>query len=429
MEKPLIIVISPLPLFPMEGGGGARILSYMRYLRQRGFAIELVTVRHEGRYVSAAEAEVDRLWIARPELRKTRLRDRLRHHGRRLPSPVRGVLRTGVQGFERILKPRATEEPVPQHKSNLDRARNTMLDTYAARIIQQRKPCAVITTYAWTTRVFDGISDDVLKIVDTIDIQHLRAALAAAAGFNLDRVTCSAEEEARELRRAQVLLAIQEEEHKGLAQLTPDRSVVLCEHAYPVAETPREAPPVSTNILFVGNHYEPNVDGLRLFLDRAWPAILEAIPTARFHVCGKVCKAVRKAPENVLLHGRVAALEPYYDAASVVINPVPYGTGLKIKTVEALCFGKPLVTTPSGIVGLPETGDLPYIVANVEDMAEPIIALLQDPQARHEWGARALDFARSRFAPEVAYRELEALLWQAANRSTETEPQTLAQEG
>jgi len=142
-----------------------------------------------------------------------------------------------------------------------------------------------------------------------------------------------------------------------------------------------------------------------------------------------VCRAFSEVPAGVTLHGLVPSLEPYYADAAVVLNPVPYGTGLKIKTVEALCFGKALVTTPSGVIGLPRDGDLPYVIAEIGDMAAPVSELLASPDRRDALGAAALAFARGRFAPEVAYAGLEALLWQAARRNGYDDADTEVQEG
>ena len=51
--------------------------------------------------------------------------------------------------------------------------------------------------------------------------------------------------------------------------------------------------------------------------------------------------------------GRIDRIEDFYSAVDVAINPMIAGTGLKIKTVEAMNFGVPIVSTISGSEGLP----------------------------------------------------------------------------
>ena len=83
----------------------------------------------------------------------------------------------------------------------------------------------------------------------------------------------------------------------------------------------------------MGNLYEPNVEGLKCVLEKAWPQILEAFPQCTLIVCGKVCEAIDEDIPGIRLEGIVPTLEPYYRSATIVINTVPFGTGLKIKTV------------------------------------------------------------------------------------------------
>jgi glycosyltransferase involved in cell wall biosynthesis len=115
-------------------------------------------------------------------------------------------------------------------------------------------------------------------------------------------------------------------------------------------------------------------------------------------------------PEGVKKMGRVPDLEPYYRQAAVVINPVPYGSGLKIKSVEALAFGKCLVTTATGVQGLEEEAKPPYEIRDIEEMADPIVRWLLDPTLRAQSERQTQLYARLRFSPQHVYRGLERLL-------------------
>jgi succinoglycan biosynthesis protein ExoO len=182
------------------------------------------------------------------------------------------------------------------------------------------------------------------------------------------------------------------------------------EHAYSVPEF-EPSPDTSREVLFVGNLYEPNVVGLRAFLEQVWPRILQAVPDARLCVCGSVCEAFRRPVAGASFEGRVDSLDPYYRRAAVVINPVPYGTGLKIKSVEALAYGRYLICTEAGAKGLGKPKDLPVGLVTVDEtMARQVTRALDDVPRRHELEQRAWTFARTRFAPEVIYRELLTLL-------------------
>ena len=401
-QKPFILVVSPIPLYPLTGGGASRIWGYIDYLRKMGFWVEVVSVPHAGKVRSAVEARVDRLWEAIPETKDAILLSR--HFGlwgmtpswfRDFIEPYVGKLLLVVQRLEKRNK---------QSVSSLIRQRNPILEAYVKTIAWKQRPFAVLTTFVWTARVLSKLPSETIRIIDTQDIQHLRAVCAEEAGYNLDRTFCTRKEEVRELMRADLLLAIQKEEERLLSELCPDREILLVEHAYPITESPPASPENGREVLFVGNLYEPNVEGINAFIQTAWPVVLQEVPDARLIICGRVCRKVISG-EGIVLEGVVEELNSYYARAALVINPVPYGTGLKIKTVEALGNAKALVTTPSGVTGLPLDERL-YRVTNVQDMAPFVIEFLKDIEIRRLFEKNAHQFAQRRFSPEIVYATL-----------------------
>jgi len=94
-----------------------------------------------------------------------------------------------------------------------------------------------------------------------------------------------------------------------------------------------------------------------------------------------------------------------YRRASVVINPQQFGTGLSIKSVDALLHGRPLVTTASGARGLEDGIDVAFRRADsAEAFAEAVIELLVDPA-----GAAALAARGHEFAHAYHQRQVQAL--------------------
>ena len=164
-------------------------------------------------------------------------------------------------------------------------------------------------------------------------------------------------------------------------------------------------------VLFVGNRYDPNVRGIQAFLKHAWPRIRQAQPQARLRVCGNVGQALPHPPEGVDILGPVENLDECYKRASIVIVPVDYGSGLKIKTVEALAHGKCVVTTPEGVRGMGSTETLPLIIMPASsDMAEPIMDLLGHPEKRRGHEEKAFRHAQEFLAPSVVYQALGEVL-------------------
>jgi glycosyltransferase involved in cell wall biosynthesis len=109
-------------------------------------------------------------------------------------------------------------------------------------------------------------------------------------------------------------------------------------------------------ILFAGNlAFSANTDGLRVFVEEGWPALVEAVPTARLAIVGlNPSQEIFELAEQkgFDLHPNVPSLRPYYENCDVVIAPILFGSGTRIKILEAMAYGRPVVSTSMGAEGL-----------------------------------------------------------------------------
>ncbi|HVE63552.1 MAG TPA: glycosyltransferase [Mycobacteriales bacterium] len=110
----------------------------------------------------------------------------------------------------------------------------------------------------------------------------------------------------------------------------------------------------------------PNADGLRWFAEQVLPLLTAALPWVRLLVTGANPPASvrRLAGPHLEFVGYVQDLAQLYDSARVVISPIRYGAGVKIKTVEALQYGVPTVTTSHGAEGIVLGSTAPLAVAD-----------------------------------------------------------------
>ncbi len=402
---PTILLIHPGGLLPVAGGGAARAWALVDHLRASGTRVELVTTDH-GDLNEALRARVDRLWL-QPQTRTQMLQRTMAPPS--LPLRLRKLVRNAITLAARLRR-RLQPKPAAGAVCAFERQRNRALEELAGLAACRSRPLAAIATFVWMAPALDRMPPGTLRLLDTIDVQHPRRERAAAAGGCLDHLDLSREDEIRELTRADVLLAIQPEEKALLEQLLPDRPVCLVGHAVAIqpAAAPAADPP---ELLFVGQLYDPNVLGLRQFLGQVWPRLRARVPSCRLNVCGRVVEAFRgRRIDGVRWRGLVPDLGPFYERARIVVNPVPYGSGLKIKNVEALARGKCLVTTPAGVVGLADLPDGACHVVELAAMADRIAMLLADPAALAATEQAALAYCRDRFSAPVVYRDLLALL-------------------
>jgi glycosyltransferase involved in cell wall biosynthesis len=162
-------------------------------------------------------------------------------------------------------------------------------------------------------------------------------------------------------------------------------------------DTTRFAPsplPAAPELLFSGSlDYLPNVEGITWFCDEVLPAVRAAVPTVHLAVVGRRPVArVRAldAVDGVTVHADVPAIDPFLHAARVALVPLRIGTGTRLKALEAMASGRPLVGTAAGLEGLGLVdGVSAAIVDEPAAMAAAIVRLLEDDTAATAQAAAA----------------------------------------
>ena len=213
------------------------------------------------------------------------------------------------------------------------------------------QPQVLLAEYVFMTRAFPLLRPSLAKVVDTLDVFSEKAAKVEAHGVS-DGLALTAAGEASLLARADAVLAIHAEDAVALARIAPGPAVLSAgvDVAAPTAPAAPDDP--GARLLMVGADNQMNVAGLRDFLRHAWPTVRAAVPGAELRVVGSVGATLATVPEGVRVAGRVEDLGAEYAAARLAINPAFAGTGLKIKSVEAVGHGCPLVAFPAGADGM-----------------------------------------------------------------------------
>jgi glycosyltransferase involved in cell wall biosynthesis len=122
-------------------------------------------------------------------------------------------------------------------------------------------------------------------------------------------------------------------------------------------------------------------------------------------VCGSVCDEIVGTYPNVQWLGRVADLGSEYGSAQVCLVPLPLGSGLKIKLVEAFAYGRATVSTSPGLQGLRQFAGRAVVVADTPaDFAGSVVMLLNDPERRRQLEQEARSLAETWLSPERCYQ-------------------------
>jgi polysaccharide biosynthesis protein PslH len=149
---------------------------------------------------------------------------------------------------------------------------------------------------------------------------------------------------------------------------------------------PLHLPREPKTILFLGSlDWRPNLDGVRLMLDSIFPTVQAFEPDAKLLLVGRnPPEWLRQQVRNragIELHGSVPDVRPFIARAGVMAVPLRIGGGSRLKILESLASGLPVVSTKIGAEGLELEADKHLdIVDGVEPMAEALIAAIRNPE-------------------------------------------------
>jgi glycosyltransferase involved in cell wall biosynthesis len=194
--------------------------------------------------------------------------------------------------------------------------------------------------------------------------------------------------ERKVFRQASRVLACSEQDAGRVRELAPEARVHVVPNAVDLdryrLRAPRPAAEAPT-LLFTGIlTYRPNVDAVLYFIAEVFPRVRESLPGARFRIVGRY-----PSPEVMALAERggvevipdVPDVRPYLEQADLFVVPLRAASGTRLKVLEALAAGCPVVSTPVGCEGLAVEGGVHLeIREESEGFARAVVDLARAPQ-------------------------------------------------
>jgi glycosyltransferase involved in cell wall biosynthesis len=326
-----ILIISPIPSHPQDQGNSARLYVFARSLQRLGHLVHLLYYPLEG-----------------------------------LSPEQHAAMSFAWDGFHTLPCSVVPQSPLPEPYFNIDAWFSERLGNYAADLHQLWGFDIAVVNYVWMSATLDYLPNDLLKIIDTHDVFGGRAETFTSIGLKPEWFYTSPEQERIGLLRAHIVLAIQSAEEGYLRNLIGNSSTQVVTLGY--AATPRyvrQSTPVGAHnhrplVGYIGSGNPFNVAAVKGFLDELQnsPELLRSFD---FVFAGSICRSLPENPLSYKLLGRVDSLEIFYSQIDIAINPMTAGTGLKIKTLEALSFGVPLLGTADAWMGVATAAEVhPY---------------------------------------------------------------------
>jgi len=365
-----VLVISPTPSHPQTAGNRARIFSLLSSIVSLGYNVHFLHVNKEDGDTGAMQNYWgDRFYsfdYRRPNNQFRQLNRRIR---RRLKLP--GAYTYGI-----------------------DEWYDPNLDDFIAKLTSKNCFKAVMVEYVFLSRALECFDADVLKIIDTHDVFTDRHLHYLSIGERPRWYSTTVREEVNGLNRADIIIAIQQNEADYFASIT-QRKVITVGHII----EPRRAQEnsiVPGRILLLGSNNKINLQGAKNFIKEILPKVKSKLPYTELVVAGSICEGLCDH-KNVVRLGVLDNLSTAYESAAIVVNPMQFGTGLKIKSLEAMSYSKPLVTTPTGAEGIEEGSGKAFMLATSDkEFADCIVQILDQPKLAKKLSVSAYVFVTTR---------------------------------
>jgi glycosyltransferase involved in cell wall biosynthesis len=157
--------------------------------------------------------------------------------------------------------------------------------------------------------------------------------------------------------------------------------------------SPPESKESHSIVLCGGYGVYRNSEAAIWFARTVFPLVNKEVPHAEFWIVGSnPNQEIQQLAETPGIHvtGTVPDVRPYYARAAVTVAPYRYGEGTKLKVLEAMASGAPVVSTPIGCQGIEvKDGEHVLIVNSAEEFARKIVYLLGNEEMRRTLAARA----------------------------------------
>jgi hypothetical protein len=264
-------------------------------------------------------------------------------------------------------------------------------------------------------------------VFDLDDIEHVIAMRGARQEstlrnklFGMMTVPSLLAEERRGVRRASRTLVCSQIDAVRMHRLFRTDKVDVIPNALPLPE--RVIPLVANKqmLMVAAYGYDPNADAAEFFIREVLPLVRRRVPEAELHLVGASPQSIpsfARKPDGVKFLGYADDLPATYAASRIVVCPIRYGGGTRVKLVEAAGWGKPIVSTTIGAEGLGMVHGTDALIADSpESFAEACVTLLTDDELCKALARGARSLAQQSFDGKRIAQQLGAK-WRAYVKS------------
>jgi glycosyltransferase involved in cell wall biosynthesis len=205
------------------------------------------------------------------------------------------------------------------------------------------------------------------------------------------------------LNRYDLLIPITERDLKRLTQMGNRKPALVIPSGIDMETTATDLAKSEYPSLFhIGSlDWFPNQEGLLWFLDNCWEKVLQKMPDLRLYIAGRKAPGwlvARFGVSNVVFVGEVENAIDFMKSKAFMLVPLLSGSGMRVKIVEGMALGKPVISTSIGAEGIDVTDGHNILIADhPEDFVRAIEMLVTNRPEAERIGTNAKQFMRDHF--------------------------------
>jgi glycosyltransferase involved in cell wall biosynthesis len=265
-----------------------------------------------------------------------------------------------------------------------------------------------LVEYIELSIVLEYLPETTITMLDTHDIVYSKIESFNTFNVEYDGIVLSKQEELNIFKCYDHIILIQKTDFENIEKEIDAANLLLIPH--PAILEKKKIRKKAKNVGYIASPYIPNIDALKWFITNVWNGIYKKHDLV-LNVYGNVQQgflpALNITNNNIIFHGFVDDLEKVYDNLDIIVNPIRCGAGLKIKNVEALGYGIPLITTTHGASGIEDGASKAFLIADSpEEYFSAFDHVVKDYNLRKKISNKAFEYAQSNFSKEKCYAGL-----------------------
>lgn len=377
-----ILQVCPRVPWPPLDGGRVAMLQLTRSLPRVGVQVDVLALNQAKFHVDSPDFEtvdIDTSDHVRAALRM-----------RRLHAPLL-VARFHSSRFEELLR-----ERVPQY--DVIHLEGQFLLSYVPAIRDSTRAPIVLRAQNVEFRIWETLAAQATG-VRRFALQQIARSLRKWETAHLD--DCDA------------LVPISAEDYRDFRALGATRPSMVLPCGIDTSEPLPQADVDRHRLYFIGSMlYRPNQEAVRWLADEVWPRVIALKPRARLTVAGSDFPETLRAQlatRGIEVAADVPDIRAFAAPFRALLAPLFSGSGMRIKVLEAMALGKPVIATPLGAGGIDVTHGENILIANDTDaIARHVVDVIQDDALAERIGSAARALVLDRYDADALARQLLA---------------------